>query len=489
MQIYFSDYFGVPARVLKKYNAFNLSLINDLPLFIDPLLLFSSAKPEYQALHERILKYLRFLKDAAVDRTLSRGLLESWYLFPEVRQNWLGYSKSGNRGSGLGRDFAVSLHKNLHEVFHDFGGETITRGSHLEKLCLIKDGIGRDNISDFSTNLIKEYLLEYTQKFARDNIPSDLRKAVSVPKARFNYDMQRWEAKTYELPYYRDDYVILTPRDILTKDDTWISRADLFHEFEDIADSIPNHQLRDQINSYFARVLPADPRKEPTREEVHGAISRVIERFPSILDYYIKYKEDHADEATATSEKKVADCEKLFIIQLVEFVELLTSATQFYQTGKNTYEETYRRVAYLKDVIENKGGHRIFYVDGKAVERESDVQILFRLTWFATPSDVGREANDGRGPVDFKISRGRGDKTLAEFKLASNTHLAKNLEKQVEIYKKASDANRAIKVIVYFSKAQLLRVQAILRKLSLEKDKDIVLIDARKDNKPSGSQA
>src|SRR5207245_6409209 len=194
--------------------------------FIDPFLLFSSEKPEYQALHERILKYLRFLKDAAVDRTLSRGLLESWYLFPEVRQNWLGYSKSGNRGSGLGRDFAVSLHKNLHEVFHDFGGETITRGSHLEKLCLIKDGIGRDNISDFSTNLIKEYLLEYTQKFARDNIPSDLRKAVSVPKARFNYDMQRWEAKTYELPYYRDDYVILTPRDILTKDDTWISRAD-----------------------------------------------------------------------------------------------------------------------------------------------------------------------------------------------------------------------------------------------------------------------
>src|SRR5438132_5726559 len=141
MQIYFSDYFGLPVRVLKKYNAFNLSLINDLPLFIDPFLLFSNEKPEYQALHERILKYLRFLKDAAVDRTLSRGLLESWYLFPEVRQNWLGYSKSGNRGSGLGRDFAVSLHKNLHEVFHDFGGETITRGSHLEKLCLIKDGI------------------------------------------------------------------------------------------------------------------------------------------------------------------------------------------------------------------------------------------------------------------------------------------------------------------------------------------------------------
>jgi len=34
-----------------------------------------------------------------------------------------------------------------------------------------------------------------------------------------------------------------------------------------------------------------------------------------------------------------------------------------------------------------------------------------------------------------------------------------------------------------------MRVQRILKRLGLEGNKDIVLIDARKDNKPSGSKA
>ena len=41
----------------------------------------------------------------------------------------------------------------------------ITQTSHLEKAGLFEIGVGKDNISDFTTNLIKEYLLEYTEKF------------------------------------------------------------------------------------------------------------------------------------------------------------------------------------------------------------------------------------------------------------------------------------------------------------------------------------
>jgi hypothetical protein len=35
---------------------------------------------------------------------------------------------------------------------------------------LIKSGVGRDNISDFATNLMKNYLLGYTQEFAQQFI-------------------------------------------------------------------------------------------------------------------------------------------------------------------------------------------------------------------------------------------------------------------------------------------------------------------------------
>jgi glycine/serine hydroxymethyltransferase len=57
------------------------------------------------------------------------------------------------------------------------------------------------------------------------------------------------------------------------------------------------------------------------------------------------------------------------------------------------------------------------------------------------------------------------------------------------IYEKASDSKLTIKVIVYFSAAEKKRVERILKRLKLVGDKNVVQIDARKDNKPSGSKA
>jgi hypothetical protein len=178
VNIYFSDYFDVSKEALDEYGAFNVSLINDLPVFIDPFLLFTSDKPEYQSLHKKIIKYIGFLRDMSDKGKISEGLLRHWFLFPEVKQNWLGYSKVGNSGSGLGRSFATALNENLSAIFNDFGNEQITQGSHLEKLCLIKDGVGKDSISDFTTNLIKEFLCEYTQEFSIKNIHSSRLKEV-----------------------------------------------------------------------------------------------------------------------------------------------------------------------------------------------------------------------------------------------------------------------------------------------------------------------
>lgn len=83
---------------------------------------------------------------------------------------------------------------------------------------------------------------------------------------------------------------------------------------------------------------------------------------------------------------------------------------------------------------------------------------MYRLVWYATEYDVNREVNNGRGTVDFKVSRGSKDSTLVEFKLASNTKLKKNLENQVKIYKKTSCTDRAIKVILYFTEQEHVKV-------------------------------
>jgi len=486
MRVYFSDFFHVRKSTLKRYGAFDISLLADLPLFVDPFLLFNSKKPKYRTLHDRMIEYLRFLKEkSTADHNLDTGLLASWYMFPEVCQNWLGFSASGNQGHGLGTTFAKALHSNLAKIFGSFGKENVTRGSHLEKLCLIREGVGRDNISDFTNNLIHEFLLGYTQTFALRHIDPGLRRKVTVRKVRFNYHTETWESGTYDLPRYLGDYVLLTPKDILTKDDTWINKTDLIDDFETIPDAIPNRQLRSQVSNYFRKMLPRSPRRRDERE----AAFRTIQHFPELIDFYIKYKEDTGDRAESIANQRVTFSEQLYIEQFRELAKLLQRKTPFYAISGDSYDDAYQRVMFFKDVVENKGGHRIFYIDGSPLEREEDLHILYRMTWFATTSDVTREANDGRGPVDFKVSRGGADKALVEFKLAKNSHLEQNLKSQTAIYQRASDAKRTIKVIVYFKAAQKKRVERILKKLKLTDDKSVVLVDARKDNKPSGSKA
>lgn len=488
VSIYFSDFFGLTSEVVEEFGAFDVSLVQDLPLFIDPFLLFNSENPEYQALHEKILRYMRFLKQTTLDDSVPAALVDSWFAFPEVKQNWLGFSKAGNAGHGLGRDFARALHRNFRTVFRSFGEEKISHGSHLEKLCLVRGGVGRDTISDFTTNLIKSFLGDYTQKFALEHLSPSQRRRVSLPKARFNYETRSWSPMTFELPFIRGDFVLLTPRDILTKDNAWINRPELLDRLPDIAASLPNEALRHQLSDYLQRRL--DRHEEPTKEEFREIISEAIERFPEVLDYYIREKEEHGDEAATLAAGRVRFIRTQFVEHVREFVARFLASSGFYEGDRNTYEEARRRLFFLKDVIENKGGHRIFYVDGKPVEREEDLQILYRLTWFATPSDPTREANDGRGPADFKISRGAADKTIVEFKLAKNKKLERNLQKQTAIYERASDATHpSLKAILYFSGDQLSRVQTILRRLNLQESPHLVLINACADDKPSGSVA
>ncbi|OGW25514.1 MAG: hypothetical protein A2X59_04915 [Nitrospirae bacterium GWC2_42_7] len=485
MHLYFSDIFDVPPKILDKYGAFNISLVTDLPLFIDPFLLFNSKKKEYRQLHDDIIKYLRFLKDKSTAGTVNAGLLKSWYHFSEVKENWLGFCVSGNTGRGLGKDFARALNENLRNLFTDFGSESVTKGSHLEKLCLIKDGVGKDTISDFTTNLIKEFLLKYTETFAQKHIDKSLRREMAVERVSFNYETESWQPGVFDLPVYKNKYVLLSPKEILTKDETWINKPDFFRQFDRIPEAIENEQLRAQINNYFYSILP----KDPTSKDEHKAAASVALKFPELIDYYIKYKEERGNDAVKKSFLDVNDSRMVYIDQFGSLVNLLSQKSAFYSVPGNTTEEVLQRIEFLKDVVENKGGHKLFYNKGKPLAREKDIQILFKLTWRDTVSDVSREVNDGRGPVDFKIARGSKDKTLVEFKLAGNSGLSRNLQKQLEIYKKASDAKKGYKVIFYFSKQELAKVQQTLKDLNMTDDPYVILVDARKDNKPTGSKA
>lgn len=53
--MFFSDYFDVDRSALDLDGALEVNLVTDLPLFVDPFLLFNSNKKPYQELHERVM--------------------------------------------------------------------------------------------------------------------------------------------------------------------------------------------------------------------------------------------------------------------------------------------------------------------------------------------------------------------------------------------------------------------------------------------------
>lgn len=485
MNIHFSDFFSVDSNILYEYGAFNISLINDLPLFIDPFLLFQSKNPEYRKLHDELIKYVKYLRNLSTSGEVNEGLLSGLYVFPEVKQNWLGFSCVGNSGRGLGLNFARSLNANLQKIFQTFGEEKVTKSSHLEKLSLIKAGVGRDCISDFTTNLIKGFLLDYTEKFARKYMDPNLCDNISVNHVSFNYETETWNRGSYFLPVFYGEYVLLTPKDMLTKDDTWINRGDMLHRLEEIADALPDNVLRAELSKYLFKNLMG-VKKEKERLEV---FERAIQHFPEMIDHYVHHQEEHGEEAVIHSENLVAETNSIFVQELRRFVDHYLAGTPFYSTPGDTLDEARERVAYLKQVIEHNDGYKLFYNRNIPIRREEDVQRFFRLTLHASISDVNSEVNNGRGPVDVKISRGSADKCLVEFKLASNTHLKRNLQNQVQIYEAANQTKKSLKVIIYFTETEQNKVIEILKELGLEDNPNIILIDARDDNKPSASKA
>ena len=484
VKIYFSDFFDIDEEVIEEYGAVNISLINDLPLFIDPFLLFNSDDPKLCEIHDEMISYLKFLQFKSSEyRELTEGMLKAWYQFAEVKQTWLGFSLSGNSGRGLGKDFAKGLHRGLNSIFSSFGKEKVTKGTHMEKLCLISPHVGRDKISDFTTNFAKRYLLDYTEQFARNYLDSSQLKMFTVHKVYFDYKKGVWMSGSFCLPNYLNDFVLLTPKCILTRDDTFINRDDMIRNLQTIAPSIEDEALRFELNHYLTETFS----KKLSKQDIDEAAVIMISKHPELIDYYLRYKEEHEQEATSISKTQVKEVEQLFVKQIVDLVDQLKSTTPFYDVVPDAYQEAMKRILWLKHVIEEQDGYRIFYLQGKPIKRENDLQIMFRLVWYGSSLDVNREVNNGRGPVDYKVSFGKNNATLVEFKLASNSKLKQNLAKQVDIYKAASETDRAIKVIMFFTEKEQVKVINALNELGIAGCPDIVLIDARSDNKPSAS--
>lgn len=499
--MFFSDYFGVEKSKLKEYGALDISLDCDLPLFIDPMLIFNSDKEEYKELHKGIVKYFNFLYEKSNSGLTEKEIL-AWFNFSEVPNNWLGYSLEGNSGLALGKKYALFLHSKIGFVIDN---HNITKGQHIEKSMLLYEGTGRDKISDLTVNLIKGFLCEYTQKFAREYLSEDCCEDFYVEKAYFNYDTESFVSEQYYLPSFinrkgEKEFVLLTPLDLLRKEEQTLNKKSFISNFYRVRDSIDNPSLRTYVDNYIGKAIKEyqenqlKNKKKPNENTIRRIekdcfLELANKELPELYDYFIKLQEDNPEELRSICDMERLDFEE-FVSKISVFANAFNAKQYIKVVPKTSREEARNRLKYLKHMIEDCDLYKELYNNGERIAKEENLQRLFRLVWCDTTRKIDAEANNGRGAADFIISNGRDDQVVVEFKLASNSKLS-HVFTQVKIYEAANESKESLIAVFCFTEAEINAVNSMLKQTKKDNfvGESIFIIDCRNDNKKSASIA
>lgn len=499
--MFFSEWFGIDSDLIKGYGAVDISLVCDVPLFVDPMLIFNSENEIYKKLHKSIIRYFHFLYTKA-SQGLTPKEINAWFNFSEVPNNWLGYSLVGNKGNALGKEYANFLYKNISFAVNTHG---ISQSQHIEKVMLLYDGSGKDKISDLTVNLIKGFLCEYTEAFALKYIRKDLVDKFPVDKVYFNYETESFVSKEFTLPYVYDEngkkeYVLLTPYDILREDEPAINKKDFLDSYDRIRTVIENDTLRAYVNNYLGLAVKRyEENQRQNRRKVNEksiekiekqAFKELVQDYPELYDYYIKLRENDTDDIRSQCLYEYNEqIEKLFVTSQ-NLISLFKKHSYSINEQLTAREEAKQRLRFFKHIIEDCDGYKNLYVNGIQIAKEKELQRLFRFVWYGTNYKVDPETNNGRGQADFIVSMGQHDQSIIEFKLASNSSLA-HVFTQVKIYEAANCTDGSLIAIFYFSESEYQYSKQVIKTAGYEDmiDESIFLIDCRNDNKTSASKA
>lgn len=191
----------------------------DIPVGIDPFLLFKSRNPEFRQLHQQLIDAFNSGIAAVKDGSLSEA--RRMFDYPEVSAVGFGYTTKGKRGSGVGTYLAGLI---LETVSNSPGLQK--RGvRHVEEMQLLASHIGPDRVSDIAANVLKQFLIEYTQRQAEIwQIP--LRAGVPIEHV-YDHGSSKWIDTYADLPVDSSDdsAILLVPRR-LVRQLPWINYDD-----------------------------------------------------------------------------------------------------------------------------------------------------------------------------------------------------------------------------------------------------------------------
>lgn len=426
----FTRHFGVPTLPLMRYGVFDPILNSDTKLFIDPLLLPTSAATEFsdqasdlfQQHFVNVFKLMRHSKqvgDAAWNG--AKRLVD----YKELRYTCLGYGNKSIRGSSLSEEKQARILKIAKQI-SDIGMEDPYL---LPLLSLIEDGIGPDQISDMTTNIVCPAICDYTNRICKKfGVPTQ---TVEVKGATYELPVNPYEPGTTP--------ILLLPMDVLKTLPVASSWGDIG------AVSAHNQQLRDELNDRLAFLFQDTALTEIQKQQARDAVlgdRTLLELLSNALKTKSKdpYDFDSDVEGFLTLQRLFEELPKQF-----QFTKVSTPPKSVSEVVKLIIEE-YRRL------IEEQGLWKELWGKKGTFKNESAMQRLFFVvaSAFCTANnlDLSPEPDSGSGRIDFKMSKGASDKAIVEIKKANNSHLRASLETQLCHYCVSESASEGYYVVL-----------------------------------------
>lgn len=200
----FSDHYNLTLSQ-PELDFVNIDLNADLPVYVDPFAISLNEDELSLECNNAIVDFFQGAITAitAGDTTCAERMLRN---LSEPNETHLGVSSGPPQGRGVSGKQAFDLYQSLAAS----KAAKIGLISELSECDLFIDGIGPDKISDMTTNIIREFLIIYTQNQCNlHNIP-----LIGTTPSGFVWNKNRgiWSEKYTQLPRYNNQKILLVPK-------------------------------------------------------------------------------------------------------------------------------------------------------------------------------------------------------------------------------------------------------------------------------------
>ena len=391
--MFVSEYLNIDYEDLDDAGVFDAFLEKDSAFFINIQRLKQTEEPEFLHSYERIRAFftsIATILESADKKELSdkfyRTALKK-FAFSEVNEINLGFGDS-KAGAGLG----PVLCKQVIDDAFDLVKKGCKAPELFEMIGLFEEGIGPDRLSDMIATIIIPDIQEYTKRVMKD-FDVD-------PKHRASF---MFDDEGFVINQYKGCRLYLLPIDVLHE----LPVAKYWEDVGEVASK--NEAIRQEMNNEVGDTW----HKWASREQkayIRDHIMMNPEAFERVV---AAYREEEADKYNLYSDPEyfiVADIFKDWVENNRGWAEIQSAASG------------------------EKSVQRFIHACAKHYIKVNNL-------------DFSCEANEGHGPVDFKVSRGN-DCTVVEMKLSSNNDYMHGYKEQIHQYADSEGTENMVFILV-----------------------------------------